>query len=224
MSSGRKIPAREPRRAFAIVPAAGESRRMGGPAKLLLPLQGVPLIAHTLIAWQAAGLAPLVVVKPGDRELAEVCRLYGAEVLMPETPPPEMKVSVQLALRYLRDRYRPPADFAWLLAPADMPRLSPAIIMRLLDEHQAGVKRSASTPILAPTSAGKRGHPVLFPWSLAEQALRLGPNDSVKTLLARNEVHEVACDDLLTSAADAFADVDTPADYQRLSHIPASKT
>lgn len=59
VSSGRRLLIVEPRRAFAIVPAAGESRRMGGPAKLLLPLQGVPLIAHTLIAWQAAGPAPL---------------------------------------------------------------------------------------------------------------------------------------------------------------------
>lgn len=189
---------------------------MSGPAKLLLPLQGAPLIAHTLIAWQAAGLAPLVVVRPGDGELAEACRLYGGEVLIPETPPPEMKASVQLALRYLRDRYHPPKDFAWLLAPADMPRLSAAIITRLLDDHQASVKRTASPPILVPTFATKRGHPVLFPWPFADQALRLGPNDSMKTLLARNQVREIACDDLLQKETDAFADVDTPADYQRL--------
>ena len=31
-----------------IVPAAGESRRMGGGNKLLLPLEGEPVLAHTL--------------------------------------------------------------------------------------------------------------------------------------------------------------------------------
>lgn len=80
-----------------------------------------------------------------------------------------MKVSVQLALHYLRDRYRPPVDFAWLLAPADMPRLSPAIITRLLDEHQAGTKRSASTPVLVPTSAIAAVTLSQFPWQLQGQ-------------------------------------------------------
>jgi molybdenum cofactor cytidylyltransferase len=45
-------------RAFAIIPAAGESRRMGEP-KLLLPVNGRPLIAHTISAWLSAGLTPL---------------------------------------------------------------------------------------------------------------------------------------------------------------------
>ena len=39
-----------------IVPAAGESRRMGGGNKLLLPLEGEPVLAHTLRAIDAATL------------------------------------------------------------------------------------------------------------------------------------------------------------------------
>jgi len=184
---------------------------MGGVAKLLLPVHGVPLIAHALAAWQASGLVPLVVVRPGDQQLAEACRSYGAEVLMAETPPAEMKVSVQLALSFLQ-RYTPAADFAWLLAPADMPRLSPAIIGRLLDEHEAASAEERT--ILVPTIFGKQGHPVLFPWSLAEQVFQLAENEGVKALLNRNPVREIACDDL--AAREPFADVDTPVDYQKL--------
>lgn len=187
---------------------------MGGVAKLLLPLQGVPLIAHALAAWQAAGISPLVVVRRGDQQLADVCRSYGAEVLQPEIPPPEMKVSVQLALRHLQDRYRPAANFAWLLAPADMPRLSSAIIERLFAEHAA--TKSTAAEILVPTIFDKPGHPVLFPWSFAHQVFELAANEGVKALLTRNPVREIACDDLVGTDSDAFCDVDTPVDYQRL--------
>ncbi len=204
-----------PPRAFAIIPAAGESRRMGSP-KLLLPLQGVPLIAHTIAAWQAAGLTPLVVVRPSDTQLADACRAYGAEVLVPNAPPAEMKVSVQLALRHVRERHQPADDFAWLLAPADMPRLSPAIIGRLLTEHQASVFGKQTTEILVPTCAANRGHPVLFPWSLAEQVDLLAADEGVKALLTRNPVREIACDHLLTNGHAAFADVDTRAEYEAL--------
>ncbi len=182
---------------------------MGGVAKLLLPVQGVPLIAHTLAAWQAAGLVPLVVIRPSDDALAEVCHAYGAEVLRAETPPAEMKISVQLALKHLQ-RYSLPPNFAWLLAPADMPRLSPAIIARLIDQHAAAETKS----ILVPTICGKQGHPVLFPWSLASQVFELAANEGVKALLTRNPVREIACDDL--ARYEPFVDVDTPVDYQQL--------
>lgn len=204
-----------PPRAFAIIPAAGESRRMGTP-KLLLPLQGSPLIAHVITAWQASGLAPLVVVRPDDQPLIDVCRAYGAEVLIPSFPPPEMKVSVRLALEFLQQRYRPAADFAWLLAPADMPKLSPAIIERLLATHRLQLQQSASPPILVPTCGERRGHPVLFPWPMAAQVAALLPHEGVKALLTRNQVSEVPCADLLAASRAAFADVDTPADYECL--------
>ncbi len=215
MSGRRGKPPETPPRAFAIIPACGESRRMGGGAKLLLPLQGVPLIAHALAAWQAAGISPLVVVRRGDQQLANVCLSYGAEVLRPETPPPEMKISVQLALQHLQERYRPAANFAWLIAPADMPRLSSSIIERLLVEHTAAVSKCAAAEILVPTIFDKQGHPVLFPWSFAEQVSRLAANEGVKALLTRNPVREIACDDL-AGDGNAFCDVDTPVDYQRL--------
>jgi molybdenum cofactor cytidylyltransferase len=191
---------------------------MGTP-KVLLPLQGSPLIAHVITAWQAAGLAPLVVVRPTDQKLIEVCRAYGAEVLIPAAPPAEMKHSVQLALADLEQRYRPPADFAWLLAPADMPKLSPAIVRRLLAQHGLNWAHSSSPPILVPISAGRRGHPVLFPWRMASQVFTLGPEDGVKALLSWNQVREIPCDDLLEQNEAAFADVDTPADYERLRTV-----
>jgi CTP:molybdopterin cytidylyltransferase MocA len=91
-----------------------------------------------------------------------------------------------------------------------MPNLSPAIIARLVDEHAATEIKS----ILVPTIRGKHGHPVLFPWSLAEQVFQLAADEGVKALLTRNRVREVVCDDI--AEHEPFADVDTPVDYQRL--------
>jgi molybdopterin-guanine dinucleotide biosynthesis protein A len=50
--------------ALVAVLAGGASRRMGAP-KPLVPLGGRPLIAHPLAAAAAAGLAAVVVAKPG---------------------------------------------------------------------------------------------------------------------------------------------------------------
>lgn len=40
-------------RAAAVIPAAGASTRMGGANKLLLPVDGIPVLARTLLAFQA---------------------------------------------------------------------------------------------------------------------------------------------------------------------------
>ena len=49
-------------RAGAIIVAAGQSRRMDGVEKLFLPLLGIPLIAHTLAAFEAAPSVQSVVL------------------------------------------------------------------------------------------------------------------------------------------------------------------
>ncbi len=45
-----------------VLLAAGESRRMGGPNKLEIKLDGVPLVRRTAQTLLAAGIAPLIVV------------------------------------------------------------------------------------------------------------------------------------------------------------------
>ena len=55
-----------------IVPAAGESRRMGGGNKLLLPLEGEPVLAHTLRAIDAATLVDEIILATRTECLAEM--------------------------------------------------------------------------------------------------------------------------------------------------------
>jgi molybdenum cofactor cytidylyltransferase len=202
-------------RFFAIIPAAGESRRMGQP-KLLLPVRGKPLVAHTIEAWLAAGLKPFVIVRQGDAELADVCRACGAAVIQPQVDPPEMKASVLMALEHVANHVDPQAHDAWLLAPADMPELSVEIIRALLSQHEAQVQNSNSGTILVPTLAGKRGHPVLFPWLLANEVATLAADEGINALLERYPFEEISCNHLPHD--NPFADVDTPTDYERYRH------
>ena len=49
---GKRKKARALPAVCAVIVAAGSSRRMGGENKLLLPLAGAPVLAHTLSAFE----------------------------------------------------------------------------------------------------------------------------------------------------------------------------
>src|SRR5262245_47925889 len=92
-------------RSFAIIPAAGHSIRMGQP-KLLMPLEGRPLILHVLAAWLASkSERVVVVVRPDDADLAEVTKCAGAEVVVPAMAPLDMKASLAHGLEHISARY-----------------------------------------------------------------------------------------------------------------------
>jgi molybdenum cofactor cytidylyltransferase len=193
-----------PRRAFAVVPAAGESRRMGT-AKLLLPWAGATVIESTLRAWRESSVdAVVVVVSPTNEPLAKVGRATGASVVVPQTPPADMKASIQAALRALQQTHAPADEDCFLVAPADMPWIKPATIDRLIQEMA-----NSSANIIVPTHAGRRGHPIALTWSLAPQVFCLGDEESLKTIVDSSRVREIECD------ASVLGDLDTPADYER---------
>lgn len=65
----------------AIVAAAGSSTRMGGEAnKLLLPLEGVPVLARTLTALDLASRVDAIVIAAREEDIlpfSDLCRTYG---------------------------------------------------------------------------------------------------------------------------------------------------
>src|SRR5207237_3679741 len=102
-------------RYFAIIPAAGHSTRMGQ-AKLLLPLDGEPLIVHAIRAWQESRVDHvLAVVRNEDAPLANVVRSAQATLVVPDRAPPDMKASVQAALHYIEEQLVPESADAFLL-------------------------------------------------------------------------------------------------------------
>jgi len=184
---------------------------MGQP-KLLLPWRNSTVIEHVVAAWRASQVSKVVMtVHPADQELAEVGRNAGAIVIQPDIPPSEMKASVQVALDYMKDHLQPQATDAWLVAPADLPGIRTETIDRVISAYTASLQGMHSEEsIWAPSCAGHRGHPVLFPWLLAEQVERLGANEGINALLLRNPVETIEFEAL------ASDDLDTLEDYERL--------
>jgi molybdenum cofactor cytidylyltransferase len=195
---------------FAIIPAAGKSARMGR-SKLLLPWQGRTLLETVLHEWLRSDITRVViVVRPGDHDVIDRLANWDVDVVVPKTAPAEMRDSVGLALDHIAERYAPSADDVWLLAPADLPRLSAQTVNQLLVAH-----RFADPSILVPIASGRRGHPVLFPWTLAAAVSQLPADRGVNALLERFATRE------LPVASDAgFDDLDEPADYRRLLDDP----
>lgn len=193
---------------FAIVPAAGLSRRMGQD-KLSLPWDhSRTVLGATLDGWAASGVGQILVVLRADQsELrdrhAEVPRIH---FVVTAAPPPEMKDSVRAALAYCRQKLAPDAGAAWLLAPADMPRLPSRVVDTLLAAHDP-----QAPAILKPSIQGRHGHPVLFPWQLADVVDRLPAHEGVNALSRNREVREIPCCD-----PAIFDDIDTREDYRRL--------
>ncbi len=189
---------------FAIVPAAGRSRRMGQP-KLLLPWGEGTIIESVLSSWHASQVeAAIVVVHRDDQKLADICRGVGAEVVVPSEPPPEMKDSIRYGLEHVMRLSAGTAPAGWLLAPADMPGLSVDVIDRVIEES-----KSQPSKIVIPTHEQQRGHPVCFPWALAEEVMLLAPDEGVNVLRKRHPTHEFVYD-----RNEILVDIDTPEDYE----------
>src|SRR5262245_3743720 len=132
---------------FAIIPAAGRSRRMGQP-KLLMPWQGATVLEHVIATWRASRASHVIVVAhPEDAALADLARRAGAIVVQPKTPPPQMKDSVAYGLDYIARNLQPTPRDAWLLAPADMPQLAVETIDLLIDAFADGLKMGSPAQI-----------------------------------------------------------------------------
>jgi CTP:molybdopterin cytidylyltransferase MocA len=180
---------------------------MGAP-KLLLPLGGRPVIDHVLDAWTASSVThTIVVVRRDDAHLIERCRQYCVDLVLPHQPPADMKASVALALTYIAQDYAPANNDAWLIAPADLPRLGPRVIDAVL-----GAYDPARPTAVAPVHRGLRGHPTLLPWSVAAGVRGLAADEGVNSLVALTDVREVAC-----GFPGMLDDLDDPAEYARLA-------
>ncbi len=64
----------------AIVPAAGSASRMGGENKMLLPLDGIPVLVRTLLALDSAQLVDEIIVAAREDDITTIgslCRTFG---------------------------------------------------------------------------------------------------------------------------------------------------
>ncbi|MFN0196833.1 MAG: NTP transferase domain-containing protein [Planctomycetaceae bacterium] len=196
------------RNLFAVIPAAGQSRRMGKP-KLLLPLDDETVIARVIRTFQQPEISEVVVVvRAGDVALQEELSKTAATVVIPEVDPPQMRDSIEIALRWIERTYHPHSTDGWILCPADHPLLNREVLAELI-----AAWKNCSTAIQVPAFEGRRGHPVFFRWSLVDELFSLADDAGVNSLVKR---YPEAVTTVEVSDADILLDLDTPEDYDKL--------
>jgi len=190
----------EPARVAAVVLAAGMSRRMSGPNKLLADVGGAPMIARVVDAMLASRARPVVVVV-GHQGDAIRAALAGRDVRFVENPAYEegLGASLRTGIAALDAAQ---VDGA-LVALGDMPWVRAEHVDALLAAFDPRGPRS----IVVPVHDRKRGHPVL--WSSRHFAAmrKLGGDVGARALL---EEHADAVATVAVADAGVLRDVDTP--------------
>jgi len=185
-------------RVAAIILAAGQSRRMGGPNKLLARFDGEPLIRRMAKRALASKADPVVVIT-GHRapDIEDAVAGLGVRTVHNPDFADGLATSLKAGLAAV------PEDAAGALVMlADMPDISTAIIDRLI-----GAFRARPGPaIVLPTIDGKRGNPVLWSRAFFPELMTVSGDTGARHLLAQ---HEDAVERVEIGTA-AGVDVDTP--------------
>jgi molybdenum cofactor cytidylyltransferase len=177
--------ARDRKTIAAILLAAGAGLRFGGD-KLLHPLEdGVAIAAHAARNLLAATPEVIAVVRWGDFPLYDMLEQEGCQVTMFQGAARGMGASLAHGIAQARG-----AD-GWVVALADMPRIAPQTIQKMVDALEAGAS------IAAPVYQGQRGHPVAFASSLRDELLALDGDEGARAVIERHrgELKAIECDD-----------------------------
>ena len=188
----------------AIVLAAGESRRMGGINKLMLAVEGEPLLRHTVKTLLASRLGEVVVVLGHQ---AEEVRILLHELEVRTVVNSHYREGQMSSVHCGLETLTRPCDGV-MICLVDQPLLTAQDIDVLID---AFGRRGAS--ILVPTYEGRRGNPIVLAYAHRAEILGGGRNLGCKRLIESNPqlVSTVEMD-----VDHVVFDLDTPEDYASL--------
>lgn len=188
---------------YAIVLAAGRSRRMGGEPKLLLPFGGSTVLGCVLDAVAASPVDGVFVVLGAWREKIEpVVRSYPFSLVLNPDFDRGMLSSVQAGLRAL-----PPGEGAVFIVPGDHPRITPGVFARLLQ-----VRNESRAGLVVPVFGERGGHPLLVDLRFRAEIDHLDPDVGLRGLLA---LHPESVCRVPIPEEGILLDLDTPSDYRK---------
>lgn len=185
---------------WAIVLAAGESKRMGSP-KMLLPYNDVTIIEQVIRNLLDSSVDRVVVVLGANREeIMKVTRRYDVFHCYNENYKTGMLSSVKCGFYSL-----PEGCLAALIMPGDQPMTGPGEINRVISTFAESNKG-----LVMAAHEGRRGHPLIVDMKYAEEVLALTDNEGLRELAVKHP------EDVLESETDdpsVVRDIDTQEDY-----------
>ncbi len=198
----------ETSRIFAIIPAAGRSRRMGT-AKQLLDVGSTTMLDALLTPLAAARVAGIALVThSGLVDKLALDRFPNLLIAINDDETSDMIDSVRLGLDAWHARETVGDRDGFLICPADHPGISTA-------DFDACIAAFESTPdkIIVAARAARRGHPIIFPAHLASvvQSSTCDPGLNALPRTHSDKVVSVDC-----PSPGITRDIDTPADYRDL--------
>lgn len=187
---------------WAIILAAGESRRMKLP-KMLLPFRGSTIIEQVIENVINSQVDDTVVVLgAGSDEIMKVISNWPVKHCVNTGYKEGMLSSVKCGFRFL-----PRSCEAALVFPGDQPLIKPEVTDLLISAY-----RKHGKGIVIPVSGSKRGHPILISSEYFEDIRHLGINESLRDLSLKHPADVLEVD---TGTYDIFTDIDTQDDYLR---------
>jgi len=191
----------------AVLLSAGEGRRMGGIAKPLIRLQGVPLINRHLVALSGAGVDEVVVVTGYERDaIEEQMRSFSVSLAHNDAFTEGQEGSVRIGLAALNGSFD-----AVFVVLSDQPLIAAGDLTELIGVF----KKRPTGHIIVPFVAGQRGNPILLDDVARAQILASGTNLGCRHLIE----HHPELVHVYESANTRFiTDLDTVEDMQTLAH------
>ena len=190
----------------AIILAAGRSSRMDA-HKLLLPLNGKPLLAWSIASACDSTARPVIVTlgRAAD-EVAAALPTGPYTIVVNQRFAEGMGTSLARAIASL-----PPAVAGALILLGDQPFMPTAVIDAVLAAARAQPAR-----IVTGAYGQRQGHPVYLPRRVFAEALALRDDAGARSIVAReaDAVLRIPLED-----EHAVFDVDTLSDYQQAQEI-----
>jgi molybdenum cofactor cytidylyltransferase len=188
----------------AVLLAGGASRRFGADNKLLLEVEGVPLLRRGASVLLASGAVDVVVVT-GFEHARYLEALRGLPVRFVQNAEWAAGIggSVATGIRAIS----PETDAAFIV-PGDMPRLDPDLLSKLMARYLAEEEPRVVVPV---TNGGAQRNPVLWPAAFFESLASCAGPRGAKEMLPRLGASRV---DVTVDDDRIFADIDTAQDCE----------
>ncbi|MFZ0283420.1 MAG: nucleotidyltransferase family protein [Bacteroidales bacterium] len=185
---------------WAIILAAGESKRMKVP-KMLLPFNEKTMIEKVIENVTGSEVFNTLVVLGSYRdEILGFIRDLPVIHCYNENYREGMLSSVKCGFKNLPDRYK-----AVLVFPGDQPLIEPAVINKIIAAY-----RRSGKGIVIPVYKKKRGHPLLVDFRYSSSVEALDQSEGLNSLAENNpqDVFEVSI-----NSPGIIKDFDTKEDY-----------